>query len=100
MTSLPVHLHPINVIVYDDPKKSNLVAGFVLRCFQHLSNPDLDTQRCTWRHASWVQNVVRQFGLYLSWAYEICVALTLVREDRVGLTSGLPVVPPGALPGI
>ena len=31
-------------------------------------------------HASWVQNVVRQFGLYLSWAQEICVALTLVRE--------------------
>ena len=52
------------------------------------------------RHASWVQNVVRQFGLYLSWAYEICVALTLVREDRVGPTSGLPVVPPGASPGI
>ena len=51
-------------------------------------------------HASWVQNVVRQFGLYLSWAHEICVAPTLVREDRVGLTSGLPVVPPGALPGI
>ena len=51
-------------------------------------------------HASWVQNVVRQCGLYLSWAYEICVALTLVREYRVGLTSGLPVVPPGALPGI
>ena len=50
--------------------------------------------------ASWVQNVVRQFGLYLSWAHEICVALTLVREDRVGQTSGLPVVPPGALPGI
>ncbi len=33
-------------------------------------------------------------------AREICVALTLVREDRVGLTSGLPVVPPGAPPGI
>ena len=33
----PVHLHPINVIVFDDPEKSNLVAGFVLRCFQHLS---------------------------------------------------------------
>ena len=30
---------------------------------------------------------------------EICVALTLVREDRVGQTSGLPVVPPGAPPG-
>ena len=51
-------------------------------------------------HASWVQNVVRQFGLYLSWAQEICVALTLVREDRVGPTSGQPVVPPGAPPGI
>ena len=52
------------------------------------------------RYASWVQNVVRQFGLYLSWAHEICVALTLVREDRVGRTTGLPVVPPGAPPGI
>ena len=51
-------------------------------------------------HASWVQNVVRQFGLYLSWAQEICGALTLVREDRVGRTAGEPVVPPGALPGI
>jgi hypothetical protein len=50
-------------------------------------------------HASWVQNVVRQFGLYLSWAREICGALTLVREDRVGRTSGEPVVPPGASPG-
>ena len=44
-------------------------------------------------HASWVQNVVRQFGLYLSWAQDICAVLTLVREDRVGQTSGLPVVP-------
>ena len=25
MTSLPVHLHPINVVVYNDPEKSNLV---------------------------------------------------------------------------
>ena len=38
-----LHLHPINVVVYNDPEKSNLVAGFVLRCFQHLSDPDLDT---------------------------------------------------------
>ena len=52
------------------------------------------------RYGSWVQNVVRQFGLYLSWAYEICVGLTLVREDRVGLTAGLPVVPPRASLGI
>ena len=56
-------------------------------------------RRLKW-YASWVQNVVRQFGLYLSWALEICVALSLVREDRDGLTSGLPVVPPGAPLGI
>ena len=31
-------------------KKSNLVAGFALRCFQRLSDPDLDTRQCTWRH--------------------------------------------------
>ena len=35
-----LHLHPINVVVYNDPEKSNLVAGFVLRCFQHLSDPE------------------------------------------------------------
>ena len=54
------------------------------------------------RHILGLEKVPRVglFGLYLSWAYEICVALTLVREDRVGQTSGLPVVPPGALPGI
>ena len=51
------------------------------------------------RYASWVQNVVRQFGLYLLWALEICVDLTLVREDRVGLTAGVPVVSPEALLG-
>ena len=51
-------------------------------------------------HASWVQNIVRQFGLYLSWALEFCVVPSLVREDRGGQTSGLPVVPPGAPLGI
>ena len=51
-------------------------------------------------HASWVQNVVRQFGLYLSRALEICVVLALVREDRAVPASGMPVVPPGAPPGI
>ena len=51
-------------------------------------------------HASWVQNVVRQFGLYLSWAQDICGELTLVREDRAGRTAGLLVVPPGAPPSI
>ena len=51
------------------------------------------------RYASWVQNVVRQFGLYPAWAQEICGELSLVREDREGLTAGVPVVPPGAVLG-
>jgi hypothetical protein len=49
------------------------------------------------RHASWVQNVVRQFGLYPSWAQDVCGALSLVREDRDGQTAGVRVVPPGAV---
>ena len=50
-TLLCVHRQPINVVVYNDPiRKSNLVASFALRCFQRLSLPDADTQRCAWRH--------------------------------------------------
>ena len=48
------------------------------------------------RYASWVQNVVRQFGPYPLRALEICGGLSLVREDRDGRTSGMSVVPPGA----
>ena len=48
------------------------------------------------RYASWVQNVVRQFGPYPLWALEICVELSLVREDRDGRSSGVPVVLPRA----
>lgn len=48
------------------------------------------------RYASWVQNVVRQFGFYLMWALGYCWELLLVREDRSGRTAGVPVVPPGA----
>ena len=47
-------------------------------------------------YASWVQNVVRQFGPYPSRAYDICGALFLVREDRNGQTPGLSVVAPAA----
>ena len=43
------------------------------------------------RHASWVQNVARQFGPYLSWALEIWEELLLVREDQSGHTAGVPV---------
>ena len=52
-------------------------------------------RRLKW-YASWVQNVVRQFGLYLLWALEVCGGLALVREDRDGRTSGAPVVMPMA----
>ena len=48
------------------------------------------------RHASWVQNVVRQFGPYLLRAQETCANLFLVREDRNGRTSSVPVVAPAA----
>ena len=50
-------------------------------------------------YASWVQNVVRQFGPYLPWALENWLGLLLVREDRSGRTTGVPVVSPDALPG-
>ena len=49
------------------------------------------------RYASWVQNVVRQFGPYPLRAFETGEGLFLVREDRDGRTSSVPVVPPGAL---
>ena len=52
-------------------------------------------RRLKW-HASWVQNVARQFGPYLLWAQEVCRGLALVREDRAGRTASGPVVPPGA----
>ena len=52
-------------------------------------------RRLKW-HASWVQNVVRQFGPYLLRAQEICRELSLVREDQDGRTTGAPVVVPTA----
>jgi hypothetical protein len=49
------------------------------------------------RYASWVQNVVRQFGPYPVWAQDICGAPILVREDRIARTYGESVVAPAAL---
>src|SRR6266498_667297 len=46
------------------------------------------------RYVSWVQNVVRQFGPYPVWALEHWEDLSLVREDREGCTSGVPVIVP------
>ncbi len=40
------------------------------------------------RYASWVQNVVRQFGPYPARAEDIREELSLVREDRDGRTAG------------
>ena len=50
-------------------------------------------------YASWVQNVVRQFGPYLPRAQDDCEGLLLVREDRSERTSGLRAVTPVAPPG-
>ena len=47
-TSPCLHLRPINVVVCDGPlARSYLGDGFVLRCFQHLSEPDAATRLCT-----------------------------------------------------
>ena len=46
-----VHLRPIDVVVSDGPlTRSYLGAGFVLRCFQHLSCPNAATRLCSWRN--------------------------------------------------
>ena len=50
-------------------------------------------RRLKW-YASWVQNVVRQFGPYLLCVFETWVGASLVREDREAWTSGVPVVVP------
>ena len=55
-------------------------------------------RRLKW-YVSWVQNVVRQFGLYLMQAQDICGGLSLVREDRDRRTYGVPVVTPVAMAG-
>ena len=43
------------------------------------------------RYASWVQNVVRQFGPYPARAQDIWGELSSVREDRDGRAAGVPV---------
>ncbi len=45
------HLRPIDVMVYHGPRgRPRLEGGFLLRCLQQLSRPDLATQRCGGRH--------------------------------------------------
>nr|AOE06574.1 hypothetical protein [uncultured bacterium]AOE07915.1 hypothetical protein [uncultured bacterium] len=38
------------VVSHDPLKKSHLVVGFALICFQRLSLPDIATQQCSWRN--------------------------------------------------
>ncbi|PMP72831.1 MAG: hypothetical protein C0187_00925 [Calditerrivibrio nitroreducens] len=48
--SLRLHTQPINVVVYNGSSgRSNLGAGFPLRCFQRLSIPNMATQLCPWQ---------------------------------------------------
>ena len=43
-----LHPEPINVVVYHDPSgRSHLGIGLALRCFQHLSFPNIATQHCS-----------------------------------------------------
>ncbi len=59
------HLWPIDVVVSHGPlKKSHLVAGFALICFQRLSLPDVATRRCHWhdnRYTSGPSNPVLSY---------------------------------------
>ena len=53
-TLLCLHLWPINLVIYKGPSVrkcggiSHLGRGFVLRCFQRLSFPNIATQPCRW----------------------------------------------------
>jgi len=50
-TLLCVHLWPINLLVSEGSiRRPRLEAGFVLRCLQRLSEPNVATQRCSWRN--------------------------------------------------
>ena len=50
---LHFHMEPINHIFFmGSSKKSHLEGGFVLRCLQHLSLPDVALEPCIWRYNS------------------------------------------------
>ena len=98
VTESGIQIMSVNLLLEheDDPVlwRGPIIAGAVK---QFWTDVVWENRPLKW-HASWVQNVVRQFGLYLLWAQEICGDPTLVREDRVGQTPGASVVPPGAQP--
>ena len=64
-TLLCVHLAPINVIIsYDPSTNTYLEIGFLLRCFQKLSIPDIATGRSDWRQSPYTRG---QFTPVLSY---------------------------------
>ena len=54
--SLPFQIRPINLVVYQGPYslkgdgRIHLEAGFPLRCFQRLSDPDVANLQCPWQN--------------------------------------------------
>ena len=50
-TLLRFHIRPINVVVFHGSQgNTSFEGGFLLRCFQQLSRPDIATLQCGWRH--------------------------------------------------
>ena len=49
-TLLRFHIRPINVVVFHGSRgNARFEGGFLLRCFQQLSRPNLATLQCRWR---------------------------------------------------
>ena len=45
------HIRPINVVVFHGSQgNARFEGGFLLRCFQQLSRPNIATLQCGWRH--------------------------------------------------
>ena len=50
-TLLRFHTRPIDVVVFHGSQgNTSFEGGFLLRCFQQLSRPNLATLQCGWRH--------------------------------------------------
>ena len=50
-TLLRFHTRPIDVVVFHGSQgNTRFEGGFLLRCFQQLSRPNLATLQCGWRH--------------------------------------------------
>ena len=49
-TLLRFHIRPINVVVFHGSQgNARFEGGFLLRCFQQLSRPNIATLQCRWR---------------------------------------------------